>query len=102
MLIVSPFVYVRMVSYRRLGAPASDWGNNSSIPGSRNYFLKLRNSVIMELMKPQDVIILIKLHIWDLGRWKIVPLAESVFISKTEVQKAIQRLKAAALSGAQF
>jgi len=48
-------------------------------------------------MKPQDVIILIKLHIWNQGRWKIVPLAESIFISKTEVQKGIQRLQTSSL-----
>ena len=48
-------------------------------------------------MKPQDTIILIKMHIWNQGRWKIIPLAESTFISKTEVQKGIQRLKQSGL-----
>jgi hypothetical protein len=48
-------------------------------------------------MKPQDVIVMIKIHLWNQGRWKIVPLAESIYISKTETQQAIQRLKKSAL-----
>lgn len=48
-------------------------------------------------MKPQDVIVLIKLHTWAQGRWKIVPLAQSIFLSQSETHAAIKRLEKAAL-----
>lgn len=48
-------------------------------------------------MKPQDIIILIKLNIWQQGRWRLVPLAESLFLSKSEVHLGIGRLKQAGL-----
>ena len=48
-------------------------------------------------MKPQDVITLIKLNIWNQGRWKIAPLAKSIFLSQAETHGAIKRLKQASL-----
>jgi len=48
-------------------------------------------------MKPQDVIVLIKLHIWDQGRWKIASLAKSIFLSPSETHAAIKRLGKASL-----
>jgi hypothetical protein len=48
-------------------------------------------------MKPQDILVLIKLHLWNQERWKIIPLAESIYLSKTETQKAIKRLEKSSL-----
>lgn len=43
-------------------------------------------------MKPQDIIILIKLNIWKQGRWKIVSLANSVLLSQAETHAGVKRL----------
>lgn len=44
-------------------------------------------------MKPQDIIVLIKLHVWAKGRWKITPLAQSIHLSVSETHAAIKRLE---------
>ena len=46
-----------------------------------------------EPVRAQDVVILIKLHIWNKGRWKLVPLplAESLSLSKSEVSTCGER-----------
>lgn len=43
-------------------------------------------------MKPQDIILLIKLHTWKQGRWKIVSLANSALLSPAETHAGIKRL----------
>jgi len=48
-------------------------------------------------MKPQDIIVLIKLHIWDQGRWTFASIANSVFLSQSETHGAIKRLAKASL-----
>lgn len=45
------------------------------------------------MLKPQDIIVLIKLHTWNKGRWKIASIAEAVFLSTTETHQAIKRLE---------
>ena len=48
-------------------------------------------------MKAQDIVVLIKLNIWNQGRWKIVTLAKSIFLSQSETHGAIKRLKQSGL-----
>lgn len=63
----------------------------------RKYLLILRNRGRITSMKPQDIIVLIKLHLWSRGRWKIVPLAQSIHLSVSETHAAIKRLEKATL-----
>ena len=48
-------------------------------------------------MKPQDIIVLIKLQIWNKGRWTFASIADSVFLSQSETHAAIKRLAKASL-----
>jgi hypothetical protein len=48
-------------------------------------------------MRPQDILVLIKLHLWERGRWKIASIAESIYLSPSETHGAIKRLEKASL-----
>ena len=48
-------------------------------------------------MKPQDIVVLLKLHLWTQGRWKIASLASSIFLSPSETHGAIKRLERSSL-----
>jgi len=48
-------------------------------------------------MRPQDLLVLIKIFFWPYGKWTIYEIAESIFISKSEVSNAIRRMKKADL-----
>ena len=44
-------------------------------------------------MKPQDVLVLLKIHFWFYrNKWTIREIANSIFISKSEVNNAINRM----------
>ncbi|MCB4756255.1 MAG: hypothetical protein LHV69_04370 [Elusimicrobia bacterium] len=42
-------------------------------------------------MKPQDVIVMLKLHLWKEGRWTIATIAKSIGLSDSETHAAIRR-----------
>lgn len=44
-------------------------------------------------MKPQDILVLLKIHLWSYGRWTVREIADSIFISKSDVSYAINRMK---------
>ncbi len=43
-------------------------------------------------MKPQDLVILLKIIILQNKEWKVVELASALFLSQSEVSKALERL----------
>jgi hypothetical protein len=44
-------------------------------------------------MKPQDILVLLKLLLWKKGRWTIASLADSIGLSASETHAALQRSK---------
>ena len=44
-------------------------------------------------MKPQDILVYLKLLLWKRGRWTIAALSESIGLSASETHAAIQRGK---------
>lgn len=42
-------------------------------------------------MKPQDILVFLKLLLWKKGRWTIAALAESIGLSPSETHAALQR-----------
>lgn len=45
-------------------------------------------------MKPQDILVLLKINFWIYGnKWTIREIANSIFISKSEVNNAVNRMK---------
>lgn len=44
-------------------------------------------------MKPQDILVYLKLLLWKRGRWTIASLAESIGLSASETHAALQRGK---------
>ena len=44
-------------------------------------------------MKPQDILVFLKLLLWKKGRWTIAALAESIGLSASETHAALQRGK---------
>lgn len=49
-------------------------------------------------MKPQDILVLLKIFLKSPGHWTIARLAHELFISKSEIHAAIKRLKASGLA----
>jgi hypothetical protein len=49
-------------------------------------------------MKPQDIIVLLKIFLKEPGEWTLARLAHELFISKSEVSQAIKRLKTSGLA----
>ena len=49
-------------------------------------------------MKPQDILVLLKIFLKEPGSWTIARLAHELFMSKSEVSLAIKRLKKARLA----
>ena len=45
-----------------------------------------------ERMKPQDLVILLKIIILQNKEWKVIELASALFLSQSEVSKALERL----------
>jgi hypothetical protein len=43
-------------------------------------------------MKPQDLVILLKIIILQKKEWKVIELASALFLSQSEVSKALERL----------
>ena len=48
-------------------------------------------------MKPQDILVILKIHFWPYGKWTVREIADSIFISKSEVSYAINRMKVSKL-----
>lgn len=48
-------------------------------------------------MKPQDILVYLKILLWKKGRWTVAALAESIGLSASETHGAIQRGKKAGL-----
>ena len=42
-------------------------------------------------MKPQDILVLLKLLLWKKGRWTVAALADSIGLSASETNAALQR-----------
>jgi len=49
------------------------------------------------ILKPQDVVILLKLVVWNVSDWSYALLAQEIFMSSSEVHAGIQRAIAARL-----
>jgi hypothetical protein len=48
-------------------------------------------------MKPQDILVYLKLLLWKKGRWTVAALAESIGLSASETHGALQRGKSSGL-----
>ncbi|MCB4792224.1 MAG: MarR family transcriptional regulator [Elusimicrobia bacterium] len=49
-------------------------------------------AIIISAMKPQDILVLLKIHLWAYGRWTVREIADSIFISKSDVSYAVNRM----------
>ncbi len=52
---------------------------------------------IIWIMKPQDLVILLKIIALKDKEWRIIDLASSLFLSQSEVSKALERLSISGL-----
>jgi hypothetical protein len=53
------------------------------------------------MLKPQDILVLLKLHTWQKAEWTYTELATSLYMSASEVHAALQRSAAAGLYDAE-
>ena len=44
-------------------------------------------------MKAEDILILLKIHVWQYGKWSIRKIAQSIYYNKSSVERSLSRMK---------